>query len=94
MHMDEDAFPVLDKVHVNGEYTVPFYRFMKQKQPVAEGGVLEPIQKIRGEIPQGELSWNYEKFFIDENGDVIKRVSHAIDVISLEEWIKEQLASE
>jgi glutathione peroxidase len=92
MHMDADAFPVLDKVYVNGEHTVPFYRFLKTQKPEAIGGILEPTKKIQGETPFGELSWNYEKFFVNETGGVVGRYSHAKDVKDLEDWIKEQLA--
>lgn len=91
MHMEPDAFPVLDKVYVNGEHTVPFYRFLKTKMSKAEGGILEPTKKIQGETPPGELSWNYEKFFVNETGGVVARYTHAKDVKDLEEWIKTQL---
>lgn len=91
MHMDADAFPVLDKVYVNGHQTVPFYRFLKEKKPDAEGGVLEATKAVQGATPRGELSWNYEKFFVNEDGDVIGRWSHAEDVLQLETWIQQQL---
>jgi len=93
MNMQEQDFPILDKVHVNGEKTVPFYRFLKGQHPKAEGGVLPPIALFRGDIPAGDLSWNYEKFFVDENGKVIKRISHAKEVQSpdVEEFIIKHL---
>lgn len=91
MHMDPDAFPVLDKVDVNGENTAPFYRFLKSKNSTAVGGMLDPIKQARGEIPPGDLSWNYEKFFVNAKGEVVGRFSHAKDVLEIEEWIKGQL---
>lgn len=91
MHMGPDTFPILDKVYVNGPNTVPFYRFLKERMPDAKGGIFEATKKVQGETPRGDLSWNYEKFFVNETGGVVGRFTHNKDVLELEGFIKAQL---
>ena len=53
------TFPVLGKVDVNGKNTSPVWDFLKEKAP----GVLG-IEAIK---------WNFTKFLIGKNGQVLKR---------------------
>jgi len=87
MGMSESDFPVLDKVESNGANAVGFYKFLKQKMPDAEGGVLSLLPKQ----PWSELSWNYEKFLVNEEGNVVGRYTHQVDVKDLEDTIKQIL---
>ncbi len=53
------TFPVLAKVEVNGDGADPFYRFVKKEKPGLLGS-------------QG-IKWNFTKFLIDKNGNVVAR---------------------
>lgn len=52
-------FPLLEKQDVNGTNRSPLYRWLIASQ--AGGG--------------SDISWNFEKFLVNRNGDVIKRFS-------------------
>jgi glutathione peroxidase len=53
------TFPVLSKVDVNGGNADPVYQFMKEKAP--------------GILGSEAIKWNFTKFLIGKNGDVLKR---------------------
>lgn len=55
------TFPVLQKVKVNGSQTDPVYKYLKSQKPGLFG------------LPF--VKWNFEKFLVDPNGNVIKRWS-------------------
>lgn len=80
----------MDKVEVNGKNAVGFYKFLKAQKPDAEGGVMDFIKK-NSPVAPGEISWNYEKFLVNENGEVVGRYTHQVDVKELEPEIKEKL---
>jgi glutathione peroxidase len=51
------TFPLADKIDVKGENTAPIYQWLTQK---AKNGVLD-----------ASISWNFNKFLLDENGKMI-----------------------
>ncbi len=51
------TFPLADKVDVKGDNTAPIYQWLTQK---AKNGVLDAT-----------ISWNFNKFLLDENGKMI-----------------------
>lgn len=55
------TFPVLSKVDVNGDGTSPIYQFLKSKAP--------------GLLGTEMIKWNFTKFLVSKNGEVIKRYS-------------------
>lgn len=52
------TFDRFDKIDVNGENEDPLYTFLKKE----EGGILG-----------GKIKWNFTKFLIDRDGNVVKR---------------------
>lgn len=52
------TFPVLAKIDVNGDNEDPLYTYLKQEQ----GGLLGD-----------KIKWNFTKFLIDKEGNVVKR---------------------
>jgi glutathione peroxidase len=59
------TFPVLGKIDVNGKNTAPVFDFLKEKAP----GILG-IEAIK---------WNFTKFLIGKNGQVLKRYAPNTD---------------
>jgi glutathione peroxidase len=53
------SFPIMEKIDVNGSNAHPIYEFLKSSKPGLMG-----IQMIK---------WNFEKFLIDKNGNVVER---------------------
>jgi len=51
------SFPLADKIDVKGDNTAPIYQWLTQK---AKNGVLD-----------ASISWNFNKFLLDENGKMI-----------------------
>ncbi|CAM3880726.1 glutathione peroxidase [Serratia silvae] len=73
-------FPMFAKIEVNGEGRHPLYRELIAVQPeavVPEGsGFLERMSsKDRAPKHTGDILWNFEKFLIGRDGQVIQRFS-------------------
>lgn len=74
------TFPMFDKTEVNGEQRHPLYQQLVAAQPEAErpegSGFLERmISKGRAPEAPGDILWNFEKFLINRQGEVIARFS-------------------
>ncbi|WP_035053308.1 glutathione peroxidase [Andreprevotia chitinilytica] len=52
-------FPLFAKIDVNGGNAAPLYRFLKKEEP--------------GILGTEAIKWNFTKFLIDRNGQVVKR---------------------
>ena len=55
------SFPLFAKVDVNGAKTHPVYKFLKKQKP--------------GLLGTENIKWNFTKFLIDKDGQVIERYS-------------------
>jgi glutathione peroxidase len=62
-------FPMFAKVEVNGKNTHPLYVFLKKK--------------ARGVLGTLGVKWNFTKFLVDKNGNVVKRYAPAKDPLSI-----------
>jgi len=58
------TFPMLAKVSVKGEDKCALYKYLTSK---------ESDPKFGGEVP-----WNFEKFLIGRNGEVVERFNHRV----------------
>ncbi len=69
-------FPMMAKISVKGDDMAPIYHFLTEK---AKNGVLDT-----------EIQWNFQKFLIDENGNVVKTIHPRTDPMDDEivEWIE------
>lgn len=67
------SFPMMAKVDVNGKDTHPVYKWLKQQQ----GGFLTDA-----------IKWNFTKFLVNKDGDVVKRYAATTKPEALEEDIK------
>ncbi|RTE87079.1 MULTISPECIES: glutathione peroxidase [Gammaproteobacteria] len=71
-------FPMFSKLDVNGSSRHPLYKHLIEKQPVAiqtEHGKLESLLTEKGliEEPGTDVMWNFEKFLVDKEGEVVAR---------------------
>lgn len=88
MDMEPLSFPILDKMDLNGPNAAPFFKWLREQSPNAEGEVIPQLPKVG----PGEVSWNYEKFLVDAEGHVLGRYTPKTDVMTLKDKIKELLA--
>ncbi|CAO0791254.1 unnamed protein product [Mucor circinelloides] len=71
------SFPLLAKVDVNGPNEAPLYNFLKNSKP--------------GIFGLTRIKWNFEKFLVDKEGNVVQRYSSLIEPQAIEEDIKKLL---
>mgnify|MGYP004707628273 CR=1 FL=1 len=74
------TFPMFDKTDVNGAHRHPLYAQLTAAQPEAQrpegSGFLERmVSKGRAPKAEGDILWNFEKFLINKQRDVIARFS-------------------
>lgn len=72
------TFPVFGKIEVNGPGANPLYSYLRAQAPGAfgpgNGKLYEHISNARPEsIGTDDIKWNFTKFLIDRDGQVIRR---------------------
>ena len=72
------TFPVLAKVDVNGDHAAPVYQFLKHE--------------ARGILGTERIKWNFTKFLIGKNGQVLKRYAPTTEPKEIIADIKAALA--
>jgi glutathione peroxidase len=68
------TFPLFSKIDVNGENTHPLFNYLKSQAP--------------GLMGSKKIKWNFTKFLIDKNGNVVSRFAPTAKPESLEDDIK------
>lgn len=71
------TFPVLKKIDVNGDAADPVYKYLKSQKS--------------GLLGLTRIKWNFEKFLIDKEGNVVERFSSLTSPLSIESKIEELL---
>lgn len=67
-------FPLFDKINVNGADAHPLYKYLKQAAP--------------GVLNSEAIKWNFTKFLVNTNGNVIKRFAPKDKPLALAEDIE------
>ena len=70
------TFPIMKKINVNGNDADPLYKWLKSKK---EG------------ILWSAIKWNFTKFLINKNGEVVHRFAPTASPSSLEKYIVNEL---
>ena len=70
------TFPIMKKINVNGNDADPLYKWLKSKK----GGIL-----------WSAIKWNFTKFLINKNGEVVHRFAPTAAPSSLEKYIVGEL---
>ena len=94
----QTKFDQMKKIEVNGEGEDPLYTLLKSKQPKEEVKgmknkmAMKAIMKISTTCKNpGDIAWNFTKFLIDKDGNVIKRYDPTFDPKDIEKDIVELL---
>ena len=67
------SFPMFAKVDVNGDNTHPLFQYLKAAKP--------------GLLGTEGIKWNFTKFLVDRNGEVVERYAPATKPAELEKTI-------
>lgn len=67
------SFPMFDKINVNGDAAHPLFKYLRKETK----GLLGDAVK-----------WNFTKFLIDRNGNVLKRYAPQLDPLDIEKDIR------
>lgn len=88
-------FEQFKKIEVNGDNENPLFTFLKQKRKediikgVKNKMAMKAIEKISTSFKkEGDIKWNFTKFLIDRDGNVIKRYSPTFLPKDMEDDIK------
>ncbi|KAI8372884.1 thioredoxin-like protein [Radiomyces spectabilis] len=71
------SFPLTAKLDVNGDNEAPLFKFLKESQPGIMG-----LKRVK---------WNFEKFLVNRNGEVVQRYSSLTEPKSMEADIEKLL---
>ena len=71
------TFKIFNKINVNGSKSHPVYQYLKDQSPGVAGTT--------------QIKWNFTKFLINKNGEVIKRFSPQAEADEIEAGIKKLL---
>lgn len=93
-------FPMYEGIEVNGANTHPLFQFLKEAVPVKsleEADMQEKIlhAKIKDANPENfygnNIRWNFTKFLVNANGEVIKRFEPTDSILDVETAIENLL---
>ncbi|MBR3015149.1 MAG: glutathione peroxidase [Bacteroidaceae bacterium] len=94
----ETTFPQFSKIDVNGENESPLFTFLKAKQgfkgfPGERGQMMEQMMARRDPdfAKKSDIKWNFTKFLVNKNGEVIARFEPTMDMAEVEAQVKAQL---
>ncbi len=90
------TFPVYAKLEVNGEGAHPLYQYLRAAAPgdfgPDHGFLFEHVSKTRPEaIGTDEVKWNFTKFLVDRDGEVVRRFEPTVTPEQIAEEIAELL---
>ncbi|CAL0312656.1 unnamed protein product [Lupinus luteus] len=72
----KSEFPIFDKIEVNGDNSIPLYKFLK----TAKWGIFKD-----------DIQWNFAKFLVDRDGQVVDRYYPTTAPLSVEQDIRKLL---
>ena len=92
------SFDQFKKIDVNGENESPLYTYLKSQKtfegfPGVMGKVLIPIAKKMDPDynNNSNIKWNFTKFLVDKDGNVVERYESTVSPEKIEDKIKELL---
>lgn len=92
------TFPRFAKIDVNGKDESQLFKYLKKKIPYEDVDgfknkmTMKAIEKISTSVEkERDIKWNFTKFLIDRNGNVINRYGSTFDPRNIEKDIIELL---
>ena len=86
------TFPRFSKIDVNGKDAHPLFKWLKEQAPEDEGdekakSFEKKVKLLKPMAKTGDIKWNFGKFLINRQGEVVGRYSPAFTPEKLEELI-------
>jgi glutathione peroxidase len=92
------TFPQMKKSDVNGENELPLYTYLKSQKgfegfgkDLAAAGLSVATKKFNKGLKKDDIQWNFTKFIIDREGNVVARFEPTADMKTVEECVKSLL---
>ena len=93
------TFPQMKKSDVNGENELPLYTYLKSQkgfEGFPEGQHKEVMEQMLAKIDQNwdknpDIKWNFTKFIVDREGNVVARFEPTADMKLVEGCVKSLL---
>ena len=93
------SFPQFSKVEVNGEQAIPLYKWLQSNSTFQGFGkgpmslLIRPVvKKMDADYKNNsKIKWNFTKFLIDREGNVVERFEPTTDMYEVEQKIRELL---
>lgn len=90
------TFKTFSKIDVNGENAIDLYKYLRSKAPKAEEdesseGLYKMLKEHGFSTDDDEIKWNFTKFLIDKEGNVVKRYAPTYEPEKIEKDIEELL---
>ena len=93
------TFPQMKKSDVNGENQLPLYKYLKEQQGFKGFGESKMAEFMKQHLlkidpnyeKNSDIKWNFTKFVVDKNGNVVARFEPTEDIKVVENCIKSLL---
>jgi len=93
------TFPQMKKSDVNGDNQLPLFKYLKNQQGFKGFGESKMAQFMKQHLSKidpnyeknSDIKWNFTKFVVDKNGNVVARFEPTDDMAIVEKCIKELL---
>ncbi|MNL67079.1 Hydroperoxy fatty acid reductase gpx1 [compost metagenome] len=86
------AFPLFEKLEVRGENKHPLFAYLTEEKPFGGFDQEHPIgkilykmysEKMPEQMADDEIKWNFTKFLIDREGNVVERYEPTVDPMDI-----------
>ena len=88
-------YTIFDKIDVNGENADPLYEYLKKEQPFKDitGKGATKLKLVLKAIDRNykdndDIKWNFTKFLVDRDGNVVQRFEPTEDLSDIKDAIK------
>jgi glutathione peroxidase len=93
-------FPIFEKIDVNGSSAHPIFEYLKEQAPFEGFDMSNPTNKVVDSILNEKfpaftigdaIRWNFTKFLVDRDGNVIQRFESSVSPLDIESHIEKLL---
>jgi glutathione peroxidase len=89
------TFPVFAKVEVNGPGAAALFQYLRAQAPgdfgAQYGEFYDAISRIRPDAGADDVKWNFTKFLVDRDGQVIKRYEPVVEPADIKADLQQYL---
>lgn len=91
------TFPIFDVIDVNGDEAHPLFEYLKEQAECREFGIDFEEKILKSKIQEStplaldgkNIRWNFTKFIVDANGNVVKRFEPTDSILDVENAIQD-----